>query len=191
MACGQRWDILFVTLATKIRYNTCMEMLELIKEAQKGNNSAFSQIYDSYADLLFRFIKTKVQNQQEAEDLLQEAFIKAWRALSRLKADQSLKLKPWLYTIAHNCVNDHFRKIYRRPENLELDENLNISSGRSPAEELVISSDIETLKKVMEGLPPQYKEILELRYIQDIDPKACAEILKKIPSAYAFCNTEH
>jgi RNA polymerase sigma-70 factor, ECF subfamily len=58
-----------------------MEMLELIKKAQKGNNGAFSQIYDTYADLLFRFIKIKVQNQQEAEDLLQEAFVKAWRAL--------------------------------------------------------------------------------------------------------------
>lgn len=156
-------------------------MLELIKEAQKGNNAAFGQIYDAYADMLFRFIKTKVQNRQQAEDLLQEAFIKAWRALPRLKADADLKFKPWLYTIAANCVNDHFRKIYRRPENLELDENLNISVGRSPAEELTVASDIETLKKAVELLPQQYKEIIELRFVQDIDAKDCAKILGKNP----------
>jgi RNA polymerase sigma-70 factor, ECF subfamily len=64
---------------------------------------------------------------------------------------------------------------------LELDENLNVSSGRSPAQELLISSDIETVKKAILLLPAQYREIIELRFILDIDPKICAKLLKKNP----------
>ncbi len=156
-----------------------METTELIKHAQNGDDKAFGKLYDAYSELLFRYIKTKVQNQQEAEDLLQEVFIKAHKALPRLKIDKGLKFKSWLYTIAANTVNDHFRKIYRRPENLELDENLNVSSGRTPAEELVIYSDIEIIKKAVALLPEKYREIIELRFVQDIELKDCAKILNK------------
>lgn len=160
-----------------------MKMLELdvIKQAQKGNSESFGQIYDIFADALFRYIRTKVQSKQQAEDLLQETFLKVWRGLPKLKVDEGLKFRPWLYRVAANCVNDHFRKIYSRPESLELDENLEVTDSRSPATEMIINSDIETIKAAMEKLPAQYKEIIELRFVQDIDAQECAKILNKNP----------
>ena len=154
-------------------------MLETIQKAQNGNQASFAQIYDAFAEALFRYIRIKVQNKQQAEDLLQETFIKAWRGLPKLQADENLKFKAWLYTIATNVVNDHCRKLYSRPESLELNENLEVSSGRSPAQETLIASDVDTLKQALQQLPKQYQEILELRFVSDLTLEECGKILKK------------
>ena len=58
-----------------------MQNKDLVQRAQQGDAQAFEKIYDLYAQKIFRFIKCKIQNQQQAEDVLQEVFIKAWRAL--------------------------------------------------------------------------------------------------------------
>lgn len=155
-----------------------MDYLELVKQAQNGNAAAFGKIYDVFAGRIFRYVHVKVKNQQQAEDILQDVFIKAWKALPQFDAQKG-NFSAWLYRIATNATNDYFRQIYRKPPALELNEDIGIATEIDGAEEIAKQSDIETVKKVFPLLPANYARILELRFVQDFSVKETADIMDK------------
>src|SRR3989338_680570 len=154
----------FVTKVSNMRYNTRMDakVLELVIQAKNGDQTAFGGLYDMFADKLFRYIRIKIQNKQQAEDILQEAFIKTWRNLHLFTVEGG-NFQAWMYRITSNCMNDYFRKIYRQPENLQ----------KAVADKF----ETEQLLQAFDLLPAQYKEILELRFVQDLSPDETAKIL--------------
>jgi len=155
-----------------------MDVEKLIDKAKTGDTDAFEALYDLYSDRIFRYIRIKVQHQQQAEDLLQEVFIKVWRALPRLETNSNFPA--WTYRIAHNAINDHFRKAYRTPQMVSIDEDLNIaSSAQSPDENLSRKLDLAAVKEQLDLLPPQYKLVLELRFVQDFTIPEVAAVLGK------------
>lgn len=156
-----------------------MENLELLERAKRGDTQAFGQIYDLYADRIFKYIRFKIQALMQAEDILQEVFIRAWRGMPTLKITPEMNFQAWMYKIAQNTVNDHLRKIYRSPETQELDENLPVYQSGSFQEELDQKGDLKIIKEAFNLLPAQYKEILELRYIQDLNIDEVCKITGK------------
>lgn len=172
----------FETKNPKLRYNESkdknMEIRELVSKTKQGDQDAFAQLYDQFADRIFKFIKLKVGHQQQAEDILQDTFVKAWKGAGGLKLE-GLNFSAWLYRVAHNAVNDYFRKLYRRPETLELNENLDFPSGASLTEELDSHQDAQNIKQSLRALPKQYAQVLELRFIQDFTVAETAGILGK------------
>jgi RNA polymerase sigma-70 factor (ECF subfamily) len=157
---------------------TSPEIKALILEAKSGNQQAFRQLYDLYAQRIFKYIRLKIQNREEAEDVLQEVFIKTYRGLDSLRLDD-LRFSAWLYKVASNTINDHFRKKYRTPEILGIEENFDITDGRSLQKEIEQKSDIETAREVFDLLPPLYKQVLELRFVQDLSLSEIADALGK------------
>jgi len=156
-----------------------MQNLKLLEQAKNGDTRAFGEIYDLFADRLFRYIRFKIQDNAQAEDILQEAFIRAWRGMAGFKISPDANLSGWLYKITQNVINDHLRKIYRSPETLELDENLPIFQSGSDQSALDQQIQLKAVKKAFEFLPPQYKQILELRYVQDLTVPEVAKITGK------------
>ncbi len=150
----------------------------LIKKCQDGDTEAFGEIYEQFSERIFRFIKLKVQNKPQAEDILQDTFVKAWRGLPNFSSQKG-DFSAWLYTIAGNTINDYFRKIYRAPESLELDENINIASFHSPLKDAIMASDSFELTSAIKLLPTAYRQVLELRFIQDFSISETAKILDK------------
>lgn len=155
-----------------------MDIKELVKQAQQGSEQAFAGIYDEFADRIFKFIRLKVGHQQHAEDILQETFVKAWKGLSGLKLEE-LNFSAWLYRVASNAVNDYFRKMYSRPESLELDENTDIPDNSYLPERLDRQQELGELKRCLQTLPVNYRQVLELRFIQDFSVDETASILRK------------
>ncbi len=155
-----------------------MGMNELVRLAQQGNAEAFAQIYDQFAQKIFRFVRLKIQNQQEAEDVLQEVFLKAYRGLPALKLE-SLNFSAWLYKIAANTVNDAFRKKYRSPAISGMDENFDTASSYSLEAEASLASELNTVKAALKFLRPQYQQVLELRFVQDFSLEETAKIMRK------------
>lgn len=151
---------------------------ELVQKAQAGDVQAFEEIYDLYAQKIFRFIKLKIQNQQQAEDVLQEVFIKAWRALPKFNT-QGGYFSAWLYRIATNAINDYFRQVYRTPQSVELTEEVNIFQETTLEEKVTTKQELTKVKNALKKLPAQYQQILELRFIQDFSVKETAEILNR------------
>lgn len=152
-----------------------MEIPDLVRAAKNGNAQAFGELYDRYARRIFLFISAKIQNRPQAEDILQEVFLKAWRGLDGLKMEQ-LNFSAWLYRIASNTINDHFRRHYRQPPTMELLDNMEIPAAEDkPSNE----EDLEAVKRAVSTLPAQYRQVLELRFFEDFSPEETAKILKR------------
>jgi RNA polymerase sigma-70 factor, ECF subfamily len=154
-----------------------MDIEKLIDKAKTGDTEAFEALYDQHADRIFRYIRIKVQHHQQAEDLLQETFIKAWRALPRLEANSNFSA--WVYKIAHNAINDHFRRVYRTPQMVNIDDEMNIAAPVHFSEDVSRKFDVEAIRKELDLLSPQHKLVLELRFVQDFTIPEVAAVLGK------------
>jgi RNA polymerase sigma-70 factor (ECF subfamily) len=155
-----------------------MEISEFISKAQNGNTEAFAGIYDLYAQRIFRYVKLKIQNQPEAEDLLQEIFLKAWKGLPSFNP-QAGNFSAWLYRVASNTINDHFRKLYRKPRTIELTDLDDVATGESVVETLSRESEMTEIKTALKKLRPQYQEVVELRFIQDFTVEETARVMRR------------
>lgn len=155
-----------------------------IKKAQTGDTEAFSEIYDVYSKKLFRYIRVKVQNQQQAEDVLQEVFVKIWRGLPTYDESKG-SFNSWAYRIAGNALNDFFRKIYRSPEPSEISEETEYSVAFLQSEAKPMEKALDTdfaltrLRSVLDEIPELYKQVLEYRFMQDLEIDEIGEILGK------------
>lgn len=149
-----------------------------VLDAKKGDSEAFGLIYDAFSAKIFNFIKLKIQNKEAAEDLLQEVFVKAFRGLGALSAE-NLNFSAWLYKIASNSINDYFRSKYRTPEIVQIDETFDVPSTESPARQTDVILEMEVLNKILDLLPPLYKQVLLLRFVEGFNLNEVAGILKK------------
>jgi len=87
-----------------------MDDLQLVKRFQSWDTAVFSELYEWYIDKIYTFIYHKTYNQQVAEDICQDVFMKAFDKLSKFKIDKKSSFQSWLYTIAYNKVIDTYRK---------------------------------------------------------------------------------
>lgn len=154
-----------------------MDIQELVEQARNGDRESFGHIYDLFADQLFRYISIRIQNRDHAEDILQEVFIKAWKNLHTLK-NEKLQFRAWMFTIASNATNDYFRRAYRTPETVELTDEHDIHITR---EENIFDEEkkLKTLREAMMRLPVQYREVLQLRFIEEFSIDEVAKVLQK------------
>ena len=81
----------------------------LVRQAIEGDQSAFTQLYNKHVDKISRYIYFRVHSKADAEDLTQEVFIEALRAISAYKW-RGVHFASWLFRIAHNQMVDYFRK---------------------------------------------------------------------------------
>ena len=142
-----------------------MDIPSLISRSKQGDEEAFGQLYDCYAQRIFDTSALKSKS-EEAQDVVQEVFTKAYLGLKHLEIE-NLNFTAWLYRIASNTINDHFRKGIR-PEPVEIDETVDIQDGTSLLEEVSIGSDLEIVRASFKQLPVIYRQVLELRFFQDL-----------------------
>ncbi len=131
--------------------------------------------YEKYADAIYRHCFFRVYSKGKAEELVQETFMKAWQYLAEGKKVDNMKA--FLYHIATNLIIDESRK--KKEESLDV--LLAISDafepsldGRRVIEQSALMHEIRT---VIEKLPQEYKEVVIMRYIDDLDPREIAEAL--------------
>jgi RNA polymerase sigma-70 factor, ECF subfamily len=94
--------------------------------AQQGNVKAFGDLYNHYADRVYRYLAFRLRNDDEAEDLTAETFIKALQAINKYRSGQ-VPFGAWLFRIAHNVLVDHWRHTARK-QSVELDDAAAIAS---------------------------------------------------------------
>lgn len=162
-----------------------MNVLEnrLAKLALKGDQQAFAELVDLYQDKLYHMAHRMLNNRQEAEDIVQDTFLRVYKNLDRF--DETLKFSTWIYRIATNLCIDRLRK--RKPafsldaESQEYEGldgySMIPSDNRTPESELILSDTQRILHQAMESLPPKYKSVMMLRYIQDMSLQEVGDIL--------------
>jgi RNA polymerase sigma-70 factor, ECF subfamily len=149
---------------------------QLVHQAQSGNSEAFAQLYDAYLDRVYRYIFFRVSDDQTAEDLSSQVFLKAWEGLDRYHRNGS-PFVAWLYTIAHNVVIDHYRT---RRECVALDEIVPLASQEESLDEQITTNfDLQTMRDVLQILNEEQQQVLTLRFIAELSTESIAKVMGK------------
>jgi len=149
-------------------------LIGLINRAKAGDKAAFGSIYKLYYKKVYRFIYFLVQDDQLAADLSQNTFLKMWQALPKFKiADGSIQA--YLFTIARNLVTD-FR---RRKKEYTLDQARNLVKEDDILKNIEINDDKTKLNQVMQALDEDERQMLILRYFEELSMQEIARVVKK------------
>ena len=122
---------------------------------------------------IYRFVYKKVGNREEAEDLTSQIFLKVVSSIDRERGRQSMQ--QWLYLIARTIIADHWRTRYRLPMS-SLDELVDAGWEVSAEEEPTATSDsaADRVKRILQALPEQYREVLTCRFLLHLSLKDTA-----------------
>jgi RNA polymerase sigma-70 factor, ECF subfamily len=154
---------------------------ELVALTLKDQNF-FACLMERYEPKLMRYIKRiSASTQEDAEDLLQEIFVKVYRNLNDF--DPDLKFSSWIYRIAHNQVVSAWRKTKSRPQvvKFEADEDFLkfIAAEGDLARDTERKFAGEDVRKMLENLDDKYKEVLVLKFLEGKDYQEISDILEK------------
>ena len=151
----------------------------LITLYRNGNEAAFNLLVDRYQSKVFTTIFLIVKDQDVAEDLLQDVFVKVLHTFNSDKYNEEGKFQPWVMRIAHNLAIDYFRKAKRYPTIL-LEDGSNLLNSLSFAEDSSEEQRIkeETLawvRNLIDELPEAQKEVVIMRHYLDMSFQEIAE----------------
>jgi RNA polymerase sigma-70 factor (ECF subfamily) len=158
--------------------------LALVQAAKKGDLEAFSELVKRYDRNVFRIAQHITHNEEDAQDVVQEAFLKAYTNLEQFQGNS--KFYTWLVRIA---VNEALMKLRRRrsDKTVSLDEDVVTEEGSMPREvadwspnpeQLYGQSELgDILKKTIQGLPPGFRTVFVLRDVEGLSTEETAEML--------------
>lgn len=149
-----------------------------INEARKGKRQAQNVLMDLFWRNVFGYVNSKIQNEDEAEDVAIETFTKVFAKLKLYNSD--FDFKTWVLSIAHNTMIDHIRKSPELQISLD-DENYFIEIQEdlpTPEESLIQKQANDAFDQNIQKLKPEYRRIIELRYLEDKTYKEIADELQ-------------
>lgn len=153
---------------------------QLIARAVRGDAEAFGDLYEAHLEAIYNYIYYRISNAQDAEDLTEAVFLKAWQAMGGFET-RDVPFKAWLYRIAHNLVIDYYRT---RKELESLDGQRPLTDHRPHPEESVQSREMAThVARSLQQLPPLHQDVLLLRFVEGLSHAETAEALERTEGA--------
>lgn len=160
---------------------------EIVREVLNGKKELFALLVHRYEDKIFNYIYYLVKQKEEAEDLAQTTFVKAFFALRQY--NHAYEFSTWIYTIARNVCLDYFRK--RKKEDVDLSLNVTVSEdGDTEMGELIeedhspdplrtiLNEELRgKIEKAIERLPVKLREIVVLRHLEECSYEEIAQIM--------------
>lgn len=156
---------------------------ELIKQAIDGDQKAYQTLFEAHRQAIFHIIVKIVRNNEEAQDLVQETFIKAFGSLKSY--NPTYRFTTWIYKIAANSSIDFIRK--RKLQTYSLDQPLNTKDGQvsvevadmsyHPERDLSAKQQNISISEAIESLPDKYREVIIKRHQEDKSYEEIAKLL--------------
>lgn len=154
------------------------DILDIINKAKKGDENSFTFLLNAFWKDVYRFLLSKTNNENEAEDITIRTFAKAFDKITSF--DDKYEFKTWLLSIANNLYIDQLRK--------QKTETVSINKTRSeayrvrdeeptPDDKLIIEQNLAQLLSYIKQLKPHYQEIINLRFFQEMSYKEMAKEL--------------
>ncbi len=149
----------------------------LIARSLKGDHDAFGRLVDRYAPVIVNLAYRMVGDRTEAEDLAQESFVAAFKALSSFRADA--KFSTWLYRIAANKCKDWLRAKRHGQQDIELESVADDQLAEHTTPERLVSQQqvAEQLDRAIQRLPPLYREAFVLKHVEGLSYEEMAMLL--------------
>jgi RNA polymerase sigma-70 factor (ECF subfamily) len=156
---------------------------ELVRRVKKGDKQAFDLLFSRYQHKILNLVSRYLRDQQDVEDVTQEAFIKAFRALPRFRGESAFYT--WLYRIAINTAKNHLVARSRRPPGVDVDiDDAEFMDGtdvlrESESPEAVLSRDelSEVINATLSELPDDLRSAVTLREFDGLSYEQIAEIM--------------
>jgi RNA polymerase sigma-70 factor (ECF subfamily) len=149
---------------------------DLVERARDGDADAFELLVRQHAPQLYRLLVRMVGDATAAEDVAQECFVRAWRALPRFRGES--KFSTWLYRIAVNEGNRFLARESRREVLPYDDVLLDVPDLAAQTPELAEASELrEQLERIIAELPPDYRVAVVLRDVEGLSNEEAAELL--------------
>jgi RNA polymerase sigma-70 factor (ECF subfamily) len=148
--------------------------------SREYKESALASLYEEYYDKIARYAYVRIGHRADAEDIAGEVFLKAFRSLKSYK-ERGVPMQAWLFKIAHNLVVDYFRK----RQNLKTVpiNDVEIEDGTNPAMVAERNMELEQVKKGMEQLTREQREVLMLRFFGGLSSREAGQVLNKSDGA--------
>jgi RNA polymerase sigma-70 factor (ECF subfamily) len=153
----------------------------LVVAYAEGDNRAFDVLLNRHKNSIYSYIYFIVRNREIAEDIFQETFVKAIMTIKQGRYTENGKFRAWINRIAHNLIIDNYRQekneqtISNDECEIDLFNNSKLSDG-TIEDEIVKDQILTDVKKLINYLPDNQKEVLILRYYQDLSFKEIADI---------------
>jgi RNA polymerase sigma-70 factor, ECF subfamily len=152
---------------------------QLVHRALEYPNQ-FGLLMSRYEPRLMRYIK-RITNvsYEEAEDILQEVFLRTYKSLHDF--DTTLSFSSWIYRITHNYVRSHFRKARARPQTVVIDTEIMENIAGEVDLDLSIDQDMlkQTISRALSKMDKKYKEVLVLKFLEEKSYQEMSDILQK------------
>jgi RNA polymerase sigma-70 factor, ECF subfamily len=153
----------------------------LVREAVRGDQQAFAQLYEAHFNKIYRYVYLKIGDQIEAEDMTQQVFLHALRSISSFKY-KGTPVTAWLFRIAHNQIVDYLRRKTTRPIPVELDETVPAST-KDPEHMAELTLNVEQLQRATKHLTSAQQEVLSLRFAGGLSIEETAKAMGKSTGA--------
>ncbi len=157
---------------------------KLVEKAQKGDKKAFGILVEKYNKKLTRLLSRMVRDQSEIEDIVQDSFIKAYRAINNFRGDSAFYT--WLYRIGINTAKNHLVSLGRRPKavnSVELEDIENFDDGHemrnleTPESTMMTNEIVTTVNQTIELLPDDLRQAISLREMDGLSYEEIADIM--------------
>ena len=158
---------------------------KLVEKAQRGDKRAFGILVEKYHKKLTRLLSRMVRDQSEIEDIVQDSFVKAYRAINNFRGDSAFYT--WLYRIGINTAKNHLVSLGRRPKamnEVEIEDVENFEDGdelrsiETPENTMMTKEIVATVNDTIEGLPDELKEAISLREMDGLSYEEIAELMQ-------------
>lgn len=164
-----------------------MDFVTSSSTGMKEQERRFVELYEKEVDAIFRYVFLRVADKEEAKDIVQDSFTRFWQSLnSGSKIENS---RAFLFSITRNRVIDW----YRKKKSISLESTFEDEEGEffeiadpDAHKQIEVSSESSLVLKAINELASQYREVVYLRFIEDLSPKDIAEILGTTPNAISI-----
>jgi RNA polymerase sigma-70 factor (ECF subfamily) len=153
---------------------------ELVEQSRAAGGEAFGLLYYRYRDRVYRYYASRVTRREDADDLTQQAFVRAFASLGQYRPGRG-SFAAWLFTIVRNIAIDYYRHQRRNPSWSAIPDEA--TSGDDVEGQAMKSVDASRLRELIGELPPDKQEILALRFAADLMITDIAKVVGKTPEA--------
>ena len=154
----------------------------LVRRAVAGDHRAFASIYDEYTGRVYAYVRQRLGDPAEAEDVTAIVFLKVYEALPRYD-HRGVPFSAWLFQIARNAVIDRYRRAGRLPHVSPIEEADNAPAPTDVEREVLARFDAERIREAMELLTDEQSEVLELRFFAGLTAPEAAQVTGRTPGA--------
>jgi len=156
--------------------------IDLIDIAKQGDADAYGELYERYAERVFRFLYAHIRNRLDAEDLTEEVFLRAWRSLPGFQ-HQGVPFLAYLFRIARHALIDLYRRSSKSQGQVSSSAVNLVDDQPNPAEMMDGDMERQKIHQALDKIHPDYRTVLTLRFLSELSPEETAQAMKRSPGA--------